>query len=122
MNVWVQIIKMAIGICRMLFSISVSATHVVKSGKKLFFILKLLWVFENTIPRRKFEPKRDENGVWRRLHKEPVYHSPNIVRVIKSRRLRWADHVTRMEEARSAFIILTDTLAGKRTLRRPRRR
>ena len=64
-----------------------------------------------------------DNGEWRRLHNEELhslYRSPNIVRVIKSRRLRWAEHVDRMEEGRSAFKILT----GKPTepLRRPRRR
>ena len=57
-----------------------------------------------------FGPKRDENGEWRRLHNEELhslYRSPNIVRVIKSRRLRWAEHVARIEESRSAFNILT---------------
>ena len=69
-----------------------------------------LRVFENRILRRIFRPKRDENGEWRRLHNEELhslYRSPNIVRVIKSRRLRWAGHVARMEEGRSAFNILT---------------
>jgi hypothetical protein len=69
-----------------------------------------LRVFENRILRQIFGPKRDENGEWRRLHNEELhsmYCSPNVVRVIKSRRLRWADHVTRMEEGRSAFKILT---------------
>ena len=50
---------------------------------------------------RIFGPKRDENGQWRRLHNEELhslYRSPNIVRVIKSRRLRWAGQVARMEE------------------------
>ena len=51
-----------------------------------------------------------------------LYHSPNIVRVIKSKRLRWAGHVARMEESRSPFKILTSTPAGKRPLGRPRRR
>ena len=51
-----------------------------------------------------------------------MYPSPNIVRVIKSRRLRWAHHGARMEEGRSAFKILTDTATGKRPLGRPRRR
>ena len=49
-----------------------------------------------------------------------LYRSPNIVRVIKSRRLRWTDHVARMEEGRSAFKILTGTPTGKRLLGRPR--
>ena len=51
-----------------------------------------------------------------------MYRSPNIVSVIKSRRLRWAGHVARMEESRSAFKILTGKLTGKRPLGRPRRR
>ena len=51
-----------------------------------------------------------------------MYRSPNIVKVIKSRRLRWAGHVVRMEEGRSAFKILTGTPTGKRPLRRLRRR
>ena len=56
---------------------------------------------------------------WRRLHNEELhslYRSPNIVRVIKSRRLRWVGHVTRMEEGRSAFKILTGKPTGKRPL------
>ena len=60
-----------------------------------------LRVFENRILRRLFGPKRDENGKWRMLHNEElhsVYCSPNIVRVIKSRRLRWAGHVARIGE------------------------
>ena len=51
-----------------------------------------------------------------------MYRSPNIVRVIKSRRLRWAGHVVRMEECRSAFKVLTGKPTGKRPLGRPRRR
>ena len=69
------------------------------------------------ILRRIFGPKRDENGEWRRLHNEELhslYRSPNIVRVIKSRRLIWAGHVARMEEGRSAFKILTGKNTGKR--------
>ena len=71
---------------------------------------------------RIFGPKRDENGEWRRLHNEELpslYHSP---RVIKSRRLRWACHVPRKEERRSAFKILTGTPTGKRPLGRSRHR
>ena len=58
----------------------------------------------------------DENGEWRRLHNEELhslYRSPNIVRVIKSRRLRWAWQVARMEEGRSAFKILTGKPTGR---------
>ena len=65
-----------------------------------------LTVFENRILMRIFEPMRDENGEWRRLHNEELhglYRFPNIARVIKSRRLRWAGHVARMEKGRSAF-------------------
>ena len=51
-----------------------------------------------------------------------MYRSPNVVRVIKSKRLRWAGHVERMEEGRSAFKILTGKPTGKRPLGRPRRR
>jgi hypothetical protein len=59
-------------------------------------------VFENRVLRRIFGPKRDEvTGEWRKLHNEELnnlYYSPNIVRVIKSRRMRWAGHVARMGE------------------------
>ena len=63
-----------------------------------------------------FGPKRDENGEGRRLHNEELhslYRSPNIVRAIKSRRLRWAGNLARMEEGRNAFKILTGKLTGK---------
>ena len=56
-------------------------------------------MFENRVLRRIFGPKRDEvTGEWRKLHNElnNLYFSPNIVRVIKSRRMRWAGHVARM--------------------------
>ena len=61
-------------------------------------------VFENMVLRRIFEPRRDEGtGEWRSVHNEElidlyVYSSPNIVGVIKSRRMRWAGHVARMSE------------------------
>ena len=67
------------------------------------------------ILRRIFGRNRDANGEWSRLHNEKLhnlYRSVNIVRVIKSRRLIWADHVARMEEGRSAFKILTGTPTG----------
>ena len=62
---------------------------------------------------------------WRRLHNEEfdsLYRSLNIVRVIKSRRFRWAGHVARMEGCRTAFKSLTGTPTGKRPLGRTRRR
>ena len=60
-----------------------------------------LRVFENRVLRRVFGPKRDDNGEWRRLHDEELsslYRLANIVRVIKSRRLRWAGHVARRKK------------------------
>ena len=70
-----------------------------------------------------FGPKRDENGEWRRLEEfHNLYFSPNIVKVIRSRRLRWAGHVARMKEGRSAFNIISGTPTGKRPLGIPRRR
>ena len=64
-------------------------------------------------------------GEWRRLHNEELhslYRSPNILKVIKSRILRWAGHVARMEKGRSAFKILTGKPTGKGPLVRPRRK
>jgi hypothetical protein len=58
-----------------------------------------LTVFENRVLRRIFGPKREEDGSWRKLHNDELhslYSSPNIIRVIKSRRMRWAGHVARM--------------------------
>ena len=76
--------------------------------------------------RRIFVPRRDEvTGDWRRLHNEELndlYSSPNIVRVIKSRRMRWAGHVARMGEERGVYRVLLGKSDGKRPLGRPRRR
>jgi hypothetical protein len=60
-----------------------------------------LRVFENRVLRRIFGPKREEDGSWRKLHNDEthsLYSSSNIVRVIKSRRMKWARHVARMGE------------------------
>ena len=83
-----------------------------------------LRVFENRILRRIFGPKGDENGEWRRLHNEELhtlYRLLNKVKINKSRRLRWAGHVARMEEGSSVFKILTGKPTGKRPLRMPSR-
>jgi len=83
-------------------------------------------VFENIVLTRIFGPSRDEvTGEWRRLHNEELndlYSSPNIVRVIKSRRMRWAEHVARMGEERGVYRVLVGKPEGKRPLGRPRRR
>jgi len=85
-----------------------------------------LRVFENTVLRRIFGRRRDEvMGEWKRLHNEELndfYPSPNIVRVIKSRRMRWAGHVTRMVDERGMYRFLVGKPEGKRPPRRPRRR
>jgi hypothetical protein len=67
-----------------------------------------LGVFENRIMRRIFGPKRDANGEWRRLNNKELHslcQSPNVVRAINSKGLKWAGHVPRMEKSRSAFKI-----------------
>ena len=76
--------------------------------------------------RRIFGPKRDEvTGEWRKLHNEELndlYCSPNIFRLIKSRRMRWAGHVACMEERRGVYRVLVGKPEGKGPLGRPRRR
>jgi hypothetical protein len=82
-----------------------------------------LRVFENRVFRRIFGPKREEDGSWRKLHNDELhdlYSSPNIVMVIKSRRMRWAGHVERMGEGRGVYRILNGRPKGGRPLGRPR--
>jgi hypothetical protein len=85
-----------------------------------------LRVFENGLLRRIFGPKRDGvTGEWIRIHNEELndlYSSPNIIRVIKPRRMRWAGHVARMRERRGAYRILVGRPEGRRPLGRPRLR
>jgi hypothetical protein len=75
---------------------------------------------------RIFGPKRDEvTGEWRKLHNDELndlYSLPNIVRVVKSRRLRWAGHVARMGEERGMHRVLVVKSEGKRPLWKPKRR
>jgi hypothetical protein len=83
----------------------------------------MLRVFENRVLRRIFGPKRDEVvGEWRRLHNRELYplcFSSNIIRVIKSRRLRWAGHVACMVERRGAYRDLVGKPEGRNHLEDP---
>jgi hypothetical protein len=83
-------------------------------------------MFEYRVLRRIFGPKRDEaTGESRRLHNEELndlYSSPNLIRVIKSRRMGWARHVECMGEKGGAYRILVGRPEGRRPLERPRRR
>ena len=83
-------------------------------------------MFKNMVLRRIFGPRREkETGEWSRLHNEELndlYASPNIVRVIKSRRMRWAGHVACMGEEKGVYRVLVGKSEGKRPLGRPRRR
>jgi hypothetical protein len=83
-----------------------------------------LKVFENRKLRRIFGPKREVDGSWRKLHNDELHrlYSPNIVRVIKARRMRWVGHVARKGEGRSLYRVLIGRLEGKSLLVRPRSR
>jgi hypothetical protein len=85
----------------------------------------LLLLVSNSLLRKIFGPKREEDGSWRKLHNDELhslYCSPNIVRAIKSRRMRWVGHVARMEEGRGVYRASVGMPEGKRPLERPRRR
>jgi hypothetical protein len=83
-------------------------------------------VFENRVLRKIFGPKRDEvMGEWRTLHSEELhnlYSSPNIIKQIKSSRMRWAGHVARMGEERKLYNLLVGKPEGKKPSGRLRRR
>ena len=83
-------------------------------------------MFENKVLRKIFGAKKDEiTGEWRKLHNAVLhafYSSPNIIRSLKSRRLRWAGRVARMEKSRNAYRVLVGKPEEKRPLGRPRRR
>jgi hypothetical protein len=86
---------------------------------------KRLRIFENRVLRRIFGPKRDEDRSWRKLHNNELHRlfsSLNIVRVINSRRMRWAGHVERLGERRGVYTVLVGRPEGKRPLGRPRHR
>ena len=85
-----------------------------------------LRVFENRVLRRVSGPKRDEvTGEWRKLHNEKLsdlYSLPNILRVVKSRRMRWEGYVVHMGEGRGVHRVVVGKPEGKRPSGRPRRR
>jgi hypothetical protein len=85
-----------------------------------------LRVFENRVLRKVFGPKRDEvTGEWRKLHNEELknlYSLPNIVRVVKSRRMRWTAHVAGMGEDKGVYRVLVGKPERRRPLGRPRYR
>jgi hypothetical protein len=84
-----------------------------------------LRIFENRVLGKIFGPKREEDVSWRKLHNDELhslYSSPNVVKVIKSRRMRWAGHVARMGEGRVVYRVLVGRPEDKRLLGSPRRR
>jgi hypothetical protein len=82
-------------------------------------------VLKNRVLRRIFGPKREVTGGWRELHNEGLhnlYSSPSIIRIIKSRRMRWAGHVARMGPKRNLYRISVRKPDGKRPLEKPKHR
>jgi hypothetical protein len=82
-------------------------------------------VFENSVLKRVFGPKRDEvTGEWRKLHNEELhnlYSSPDIIKQVKSRRMRWAEYVASTGNERKVYKVFVGKTEGKRPLGRPRR-
>jgi hypothetical protein len=78
-----------------------------------------LRAFENKMLRKISGPKREEDGSWRKLHNDELhslYSSPNILRVIKSRRMRWTGHMARMGTGRGVYRVLVGRPEGKRPM------
>jgi hypothetical protein len=96
----------------------------IKGGRRVRMRLRMR-VFENRVLRKIFGPKRDEvTGEWRNLHNEglrDLYSSPSIIRIIKSRRMKWEGHVARMGEKRNMYRLLVGQPEGRRPLGRPSR-
>jgi hypothetical protein len=95
--------------------------------RRFFYVTPIsIKLFENRVLRGIFRRKRDEmTGEWRKLHNEELhdlYSSLSIIRIIKSRRMRWSSHVARMGEKRNACRLLVGNPEKKRPLGRPRRR
>jgi hypothetical protein len=87
--------------------------------------IKSVHVAKTKVLRGIFGPKFEEDGSWRKLHNDELhslYSSPNIVRVIKSRKMRWAGYVARMGEGRGVYRVLVGKPEGKKPLERPRHR
>ena len=101
-------------------------SHIVLIISLIVVLFTQFIVDMNKVLRRIFGPMRDEvTGDWRRMHNEELndlYSSPNIVRVIKLRRMKWAGHVARMGEERGVCRVLVGKPEGKRPLERPRHR
>jgi len=111
--------------CVLFFSTS-SVWNIPLYKKEFGEVLSYMCIGHQMVLRRIFGTRRDKvTGEWRRLHNEELndlYSSPNIVRVIKSRRMRWAGHVARVGEERKVYRVLVGKPEGRRPLRRPRHR
>ena len=113
-----------LGISHYFKSVTVWISTKTTYGKILYYFrYGLIFGYVNVFT---FKPRREEvTGEWRRLHNEELndlYSSPNIVRVIKSRRMRWAGHLARMGKEIGVFRVLVGKPEGRRPLGRPRRR